>query len=239
MINSVIAKTKVKFEAFKKSSFVGSIGVWEEDFTPEQLSFGSKNKFNYNPEFGQNTGESSYEASEPEQFQISLNVFKKEDTVKSQAQLAQKLTFGINPKDEEYIKKRVSALYNLVFKYNGDIHAPNFVEISYGKIQFQGRCSMFDYSYSQFDNLGIPHAAEIKMKFSAEISEEKKRKNNKTSSPDMTHFYTVEEGESLPIISNKIYGRSDLYLELARVNKLNSFRALKVGTQLVLPPLMK
>ena len=176
MIKTVIAKKKVKFEAFKKSSFTGSIGVWEEEFSPDQLSFGSKNKFNYNPEFGQNTGESSYETSEPEQFNISLNVFKKDDAVKSQAQLAKKLTMNINPKDEEYIKKRVAELYNLVFKYNGDIHAPNFVQISFGKIQFQGRCSLFDYSYTQFDNLGIPHAADVKMKFSAEISEDKKRK---------------------------------------------------------------
>tara|TARA_B110000046_G_C12974703_1_gene390560 strand:- start:483 stop:1199 length:717 start_codon:yes stop_codon:yes gene_type:complete len=234
------SKTKVKFEAFKKSSFKGLIGKWEGNFSPEEMSFGAKNTFNFNPEIGSNSGESIYEKSEAECFDISLEINDKADSsFKSQAELSTYLVANVPPKDDEYIKKEIQKLSKLVFAYNGDIHAPNFVIISYGKIKFKGRCTSFDYAFKLFDGLGIPHAADIKMKFNAEIAEDKKRKNNKTSSPDMTHYYKVGHGESLTVISEKIYGRQDLYLELARVNGLNSFRSLKAGTELVLPPLVK
>ncbi len=55
----------------------------------------------------------------------------------------------------------------------------------------------------------------------------------------MTHYYTVKEGETLPIISNNIYGTTQLYIALAKFNKLNSPRSLKAGQKIILPPLIK
>ena len=77
------------------------------------------------------------------------------------------------------------------------------------------------------------------MSFKQTRSNELKVKEEDNSSPDMTHHYIVQYGETLPIISNKIYGSVDLYLELAKVNGLNSFRSIEEGTELILPPLNK
>lgn len=40
-------------------------------------------------------------------------------------------------------------------------------------------------------------------------------------------------------MTKRIYGDSKYYLEVARVNKLTTFRKLKTGQQLIFPPIQK
>jgi nucleoid-associated protein YgaU len=49
----------------------------------------------------------------------------------------------------------------------------------------------------------------------------------------------VREGDNLPLLTYRIYGNAELYLEVARVNKLINFRRLRVGSRVAFPPVDK
>ena len=46
----------------------------------------------------------------------------------------------------------------------------------------------------------------------------------------------VRDGDSLPVLAYEIYGNPELYLEVARVNKLVNFRKLRSATRVAFPP---
>jgi nucleoid-associated protein YgaU len=47
----------------------------------------------------------------------------------------------------------------------------------------------------------------------------------------------VKEGDILPLIARDNYDDAAFYLQLAKVNKLKSFRNILPGTKLILPPM--
>ena len=67
---------------------------------------------------------------------------------------------------------------------------------------------------------------------------EQERRDNATS-PDLTHLRDVRDGDTLPLLAYDIYGKPELYLEVARVNKLVNFRRLRSASRLSFPPLDK
>jgi nucleoid-associated protein YgaU len=63
------------------------------------------------------------------------------------------------------------------------------------------------------------------------VAEERK------NSPDLTHRRIVREGDHLSLMCHSIYGDPGYYLEVARFNRLNNYRQLKAGQELLFPPL--
>ena len=55
--------------------------------------------------------------------------------------------------------------------------------------------------------------------------------------PDLTRLRDVRDGDTLPLLVNDIYGKPELYLEVARANRLFNFRKLKAASRLSFPPL--
>ena len=119
-----------------------------------------------------------------------------------------------------------------VYKYDGKLHQPKYAHITYGRIVFKGMCESFNVDYKMFDMKGKPTRASLALKF--------KGFNNPDTtnqSPDMTHGHTVREGDSLPLICSKIYGKPDYYVAVAEHNGLTNFRELEIGSVLEFPPL--
>ena len=248
MINKIRSKVKVhptpikiKFEGYKDSGFKQKAGKqWEGDYGPPELAFYFKNKFRNEAGIGQATAESTFEQATPSSMTFELEINNTEKPAEKKAlDLSKYMTLGIEPKKTSDVLDQINELSEVVFDINGKIHAPNFVKVTYGEFIFKGRCNSFDYKLMRFDRNGVPFAAKVTVKLDAEISEKERKSKSQLSSPDMTHHYVVSEGESLPNISDKIYGRSDLYMELARINNLNSIRHIEPGTKLILPPLQQ
>jgi nucleoid-associated protein YgaU len=59
------------------------------------------------------------------------------------------------------------------------------------------------------------------------------------SSPDLTHIRMVKDGDTLPLMSFRIYGDSKYYLEVAKANNITNFRKLTVGRKIFFPPIEK
>ena len=125
----------------------------------------------------------------------------------------------------------------LVATVNGTIHSPNYLILGWAQLQFQCVLSSVKIDYTLFRPDGTPLRAKVSVSFQSYTSETKLAQGTNTSSPDMTHVVAVTAGDTLPNLCHAIYGDSRFYLQVARHNKLPSFRTLVPGTVLHFPPL--
>ena len=145
-----------------------------------------------------------------------------------------KLPAGFNDVDD-YIKK----FTDLVTKYQGEIHRPYYLLIIWGTLKFTGVCSKIDIKYSLFNPEGKALRATIDITITQSKDYKTKIQEGANSSPDLTHLRTVNSGDTLPLMAYRIYGDSSYYIEVARVNGLNSFQDIKPGDQIYFPPIKK
>lgn len=137
------------------------------------------------------------------------------------------------------VKDQVDAFYKATGQVAGPIHKPYNIIINWGDFEFKGVLAEFTVEYKLFDNEGKPLRAIGKAKFSESISPKLEAAEKKNTSPDLTHKRTVQAGDTLPLMTEKIYGDSKYYLEVAKVNGLINFRQLISGQELFFPPLEK
>lgn len=132
------------------------------------------------------------------------------------------------------------AMFKLaVFDYNGDEHKPNYLKVLWGNLNFNGILTDLSFEYKLFKADGTPVRAIAKVKFISYIEAEKRASKENNQSPDLTHYRKVKAGDTLPLMTHRIYGDPKYYLEVAKANKLKNFRKLKPGQELFFPPLTK
>ncbi|PSL45363.1 hypothetical protein CLV51_10465 [Chitinophaga niastensis] len=136
---------------------------------------------------------------------------------------------------EGYIDK----VMNVVYNYQGVDHRPNFLKITWGTTIFSGVCKNVKISYTLFSPSGTALRATIKLTIIESVAFLTKIQEAGVSSPDLTHMRTVLAGDTLPLMTYRIYGEPGYYLEVARVNGLNSIHDIKPGDELYFPPLKK
>lgn len=137
------------------------------------------------------------------------------------------------------VEDQINAFLKVVYYYNGDIHKPNYLKINWGSLEY--KCVMTEVSieYKLFAPNGQPIRATAKAKFKDFVAMELAAAKANVQSPDLTHVRVVEEGDTLPLMAKRIYGDSKYYLEVARVNRITSFRKLKTGQRIFFPPIQK
>jgi nucleoid-associated protein YgaU len=91
--------------------------------------------------------------------------------------------------------------------------------------------------YTLFKPDGTALRANVTLKFKENIDFKTKLKMAQMSSPDLTHVRTVKAGDTLPLMTYRIYGDSSWYPEVARFNNLRHFSAIKPGDEIHFPPL--
>jgi nucleoid-associated protein YgaU len=93
-----------------------------------------------------------------------------------------------------------------------------------------------DIKYTTFDRDGSPLHAELAAVFVEDLDPKKKASLDRLSSPDLTHRRVVRSGDTLPLLCREIYGSAQHYLRVAEVNRLDDFRELRPGQELIFPP---
>jgi nucleoid-associated protein YgaU len=91
--------------------------------------------------------------------------------------------------------------------------------------------------YTLFKPSGAPLRAKVDLSFVGAMSKRETELVSNLSSPDLTHLVEVRDGDTLPLLCNRIYGDPGYYLEVARFNQLTDFRNLRPGWKLHFPPL--
>ena len=133
----------------------------------------------------------------------------------------------------------VEQFKKVIFDYNGDEHKPNYLIIYWGTLLFKGTLAEMDITFKLFKADGTPLRAVANAKFKGFVEDDLRVARENNSSPDLTHIRIVKEGDTLPLMTFRIYGDSKYYLEVAKVNQISNFRKLKVGQQIFFPPLEK
>jgi nucleoid-associated protein YgaU len=133
----------------------------------------------------------------------------------------------------------VDQFKRVVFDYNGNEHRPNYLVLSWGALLFKGVLTELNLTFKLFKPDGTPLRASATAKFKGFIEDNLRVAMENNSSPDLTHVRIVNEGDTLPLMTHRIYGDSKYYLEIAKVNKLGNFRKLRVGQEIFFPPLTK
>lgn len=147
---------------------------------------------------------------------------------------------GIVDSTRTNMATEISALENIIYSYNGDIHRPNFVKIQWGQdISFNGVLTTFNTSYTLFKPDGSPLRAKISLAFSQYISPSTVAKIDAAASPDLTHVVTVVQSMNLPQLCQKVWNDYSYYVQVAKFNELNKFRNLKGVSKLIFPPIIQ
>jgi hypothetical protein len=134
------------------------------------------------------------------------------------------------------VSDQLKKLTGVVYKYNGSNHEPNHVRVLWGTLIFYGRLSSMSTQYTLFKPSGDPLRAKVSLDFTGFMSTREEELAAGRSSPDLTHVIDVREGDTLPLMCQRIYGDPTYYLEVARANGLASFRHLQAGLRLRFPP---
>jgi hypothetical protein len=151
---------------------------------------------------------------------------------------------GYGGDNREYINKSVEMqlqdFLHCAYNMDGKIHRPRFLIVFWGsEINFRCVLSNLDINYTLFEPDGRPlrvkiNATFLKHKSAAELIEEKK-----LSSPDLTHYRQVKEGDRLDLMTFSIYNESKYFLQVGNANNLTSVRRVKPGIELYFPPFDK
>ena len=122
-------------------------------------------------------------------------------------------------------------------KHDGEIHRPRYLKLSWGSLISKCVLKSAEITYNLFKPDGTPLRAKIACNFSENIEDKKRTAQEGKNSPDLTHQRQVQEGDTLPLMTYRIYGDPSYYLKVARFNNLTNFRQLEVGRTLYFPPL--
>ncbi len=220
---------KLKIKAFKSRnrSTADAIGTFEAMFNPE--SFSEKYEIIYGKNQGYNSTNKQvhYQRSKPAELGLNLLV---DGTGVDQ--------FGLERlAGTKTVTTRIQDFLKLTFRMNGKIHEPNYLTVEWGSLIFACRLGSLNIKYTSFDRDGTPLRAELETTFLADQEVKKRMAVENKSSPDLTHRVVVQAGDTLPLLTQRIYGATAPYLWVAEVNGLDDFRLLSPGQELVFPPL--
>lgn len=145
---------------------------------------------------------------------------------------------GVVPdSDARSVSQRVEALHQVVYRYNGEKHEPNPVQVLWGSFLFYGRLESMSLDYNLFKPSGEPLRVRMDLSFIGTMTPAEEARAAGRSSPDLSHVVEVRAGDSLPLLCQRIYGDAAYYVDVARHNRIVNFRAIRPGQKILFPPL--
>lgn len=221
--------TKLKITGFKDDKFTEKVndGEFTSLLNPEKYTL--KYKVEYTEAQGQGTSatQPKYLRSVPEKLDLQF-LFDRTGVIK-----------GKDNKQGDGVIEDIEKFKKIVFDYNGDEHKPNYLMIAWGTLLLKGVLTEMSIEYKLFSSEGVPLRAIVDANFKGIMEDSLRLARENNNSPDLTHVRMVKEGDTLPLMTFKIYGDSKYYLQVAAANKLVNFRRLQPGQEIIFPPLEK
>lgn len=230
--------TKVQIQAYKDKKCLEPYQPekkFDLPINPEQFSQSFKVEYDSAQDSGSQGNDPQYKFTRPEELKLNFTL---DGTgvvpIKGQAS-----TFH---KD---VAQQVQDLLNVVYTMNNNTHRPNFLRLLWGNFSFGSEngfnCILYDLqiNYTLFAADGKPLRAKINATFVRYDEVQRRLRKEGKQSPDVTHVRKVTAGDTLPLMSHRIYGDPSYYLQVAKVNSLVNFRRLVTNKDLRFPPLEK
>jgi hypothetical protein len=147
---------------------------------------------------------------------------------------------GVVPGTEgKNVIDELETLKDLVIKYQGEAHQPYYVSLTWGTLMFKGRVKTLKVDFKLFNSDGTPIRAIASLTFLGSVEDNLRVAQENAQSPDLTHIVTVEDLDTLHLMSHQVYKQPEQYIRVAQSNNLNHFRGLKTGQKLRFPPFNK
>ncbi|GHC57922.1 CIS tube protein [Ulvibacter litoralis] len=220
---------KLRVTGYKDDKYTEKVddGEFTTLLNPEKYTF--KYKVEYTEAQGQGTSatQPKFVRTPPEDFELDF-LFDRTGVLQ-----------GNDNKNGDGIIEDIDKFKKIIFDYSGDEHKPNYVLIGWGTLLFKGTLLEMSIEFKLFAPDGTPIRAVVKTKFKGSVEDDLRVARENNNSPDLTHIRTVKEGDTLPLMTFKIYGDSKYYLQVAQANKLTNFRKLTAGQQIKFPPIEK
>ncbi|MBD2604438.1 LysM peptidoglycan-binding domain-containing protein [Scytonema hofmannii FACHB-248] len=227
--------TKVKILAYEDKRFQSKHGEFDLPINPEQFSQAFKVEYDLAQAQGSQGNDPRFKFTRPEELKLD---FTFDGTgvvpIKGKANTFYKDVAG-----------QVQEFLNVVYTMKNNTHKPNFLRLLWGNFSFGNKngfdCILKDLqiNYTLFSPDGKPLRAKISATFVNYIEQERRLREEGKQSPDVTHIRKVTAGDTLPLMTHRIYGDQSYYLQVAKVNGLVNFRRLATNTDLRFPPLEK
>lgn len=219
---------KLKVVAYSDPEFNNKIadGEFSTLMNPEKYTYHYKIETNKDQAAGTSTGAPKFSKKLPENLELDF-LFDRSGVIN-----------GFKS-DKNGIIEDIEKFKKVILDYNGNEHKPNYLIISWGTLLFKGALTEMNVEFKLFKPDGTPIRAVAKAKFQGFVEDNLRAAKENNKSPDLTHYRTVKEGDTLPLMTFHIYGDSKYYLQVARVNNIINFRKLKTGQKIFFPPLQK
>jgi hypothetical protein len=231
---------KIKITPFKNKELTNqdeSVKPYIVPVNPEQYVLNYKIKYDVKPPSGSHGVQERFLASAPEELKLDW-IIDGTNTIYG---------YKFSTDSARSVIEQIQHLKSVVYDMSGEIHQPRFLKImglgihqrGNGDVTFDAILTDLQITYTLFNPSGEPLRAKISATF-LDYRENKRRVlEEDKKSPDLTHIRRVKDGEKLPLIVYEAYKDPTYHLEISKVNNLTNFRRLKVGEELVLPPIKK
>ncbi len=231
---------KLKIKAYSDERFSEEIseGEFKSLLNPDKYTFNYKIEQNNNQASGTSSSAVRFNKIPPENLDLEF-VFDRTGVVVDYGSSSADVDDKVYKDEGNGIIDDIEKFKRVVFDYNGDNHRPNYLVISWGTLLFKGTLTEMNITYKLFKSDGLPLRASVRAKFKGFVEDNLRVARENNSSPDLTHVRMVKEGDTLPLMTYRIYGDPKYYLEVAKANGIANFRKLKAGQMIVFPPIEK
>jgi len=223
---------KLKIYAFsdakRKAPIDGS--PFEAMFNPQTLSQSNTNLFEASKATGGATQSATFVRTQPSDLSLTLLL---DGTGVEEMGLVNLFS---SPKT---VQDRIDDFLRLAHQPQSDTHEPSFLKAQWGKFTFECRLSAITINYTSFDRDGSALRAELALTLAADSDIAKQQSKAALTSPDVSHSRLVGGGDTLPLMTARIYGSTAPMIGVARANGLDHIRALAPGQALIFPPLAR
>lgn len=219
---------KLKIEAYEDAKYTkkASVPPFETGMNPEKYTHHFKTEQDKTQASGTSSTAPKFAKQLPEELELEF-LFDRTGVLED------------FPPVENGLEDDLDKFKKVIAQYNGNEHKPNYIMITWGSLLFKGTMSEMSIEFKLFKPNGAPIRAVAKVKFTGFLEDELRVAKQDDKSPDLTHLRVVQEGDTLPLMTYRIYGDSKYYLEVAKVNGLPNFRKLTPGQQIWFPPIQK
>ena len=223
-----IIRCKIQNDQIREQS--GAANTFEATINPENyshkfgLSYSGTTATGGDRAVGKSSPVAKFANAEPEKLDFTIHV---DGT-------------GVLPETgKSTVADQITKLREIAYDYDGDTHEPNPVKIVWGAglEAFYGRLTSLSVDYTLFHPDGTALRAKTALSFVEAKTETQEALEAKRQSPDLTHVVQVRAGDTLPLLCQRVYSDVSKYLQIARLNDLDQFRALVPGTLLRFPPM--
>ena len=217
---------KMKILAFKDVAYQkpATPPFWPVLVNPETYSLDYKIEYNTDTAQGNDGTSARYTRHNPEEFSCDL-WFDNTGILDNV------------PRPDIYVE--MEAFRSFLLDIESETHEPRHFMIIWGKMLFKGRITGLQIQYKLFKSDGTPIRAMATVSFKGSFDDVLRLAKANLLSPDLTQKKVIKAGDTLPNLCNNVYESPRYATQIARINDLDQFRELAVGTELYFPPLTK